>query len=83
MENLQAIYIDASEMQRLYSIGRANNMRVLSKLEVSKRTGLSYSTTLRLCREQVIKTTIDGRVTEQALQDYLNINSNSQSHEKS
>lgn len=58
------------------------NIQIITKREIEKRTGLSYYQVLKLCREQKIKTTIDGRVTEKALADYLGLSNNSQKMSK-
>ena len=50
------------------------SMRTISKWQIHLDTKIPYNRVLKLCREQKIRTTVDGRVTEQALADYLNNN---------
>ena len=52
-----------------------NNQKrtILSIRETSRITGKAFNTIKRLCKDGLLKTTIDGKITEAALNDYLKI----------
>ena len=47
------------------------NTRIMGKAEAARRLEVSYSTVKRLCQTGILRTTVDGKIIEQSLIDYL------------
>jgi len=49
-----------------------DNTKIITKTKVSKMLGVSINTVIKYCKEGKLRTTTDGKITEQSLAEYLN-----------
>jgi len=70
---LENLILNSLEKHERIKLVKEKNITGLTKKEVQRRLEISYNTLQRLINKGLIKVRPDGKITEKALNDYLNL----------